>query len=130
MSLSCFGIHGTATSWCSHSFRPRYGLRLTTSLHFCMEPFLSSSAESSSLLHFGCHDSSEILFSMEFIESLLLQKLPRYKTGSFQTQIFQEHEPQTHLVTSSPFPPARKSPPSLGAASPLLSLSHNQPSPS
>lgn len=68
------------------------------SLHFCMECLPVCSAESPSSLHFGCHHSSQTTSLMEFVESLLLQKSSRFKPGSFQTQIFQQHEPQTHLV--------------------------------
>lgn len=67
-------------------------------LHFSMECLPVFSAESPSSLHFRCHHSSQTTSLMEFIESLVFQKSSRFKPGSFQTQIFQQHEPQTHLV--------------------------------
>lgn len=93
MSFSCSGTLGAGTLWCSQSISCK-----------CLSHYISAwSAFLSVLLNpqnfiFGGHHSSQTTSLMEFIESLLLQKSLRFKPGSFQTQIFQQHEPQTHLV--------------------------------
>lgn len=92
MSFSCSGIQGAGTLWCSHSINSKHLCHYTSA----WSAFLSALLNTQNCI-FGCHHSSETTSLMEFIESLLLQKSLRFKPGSFQTQIFQQHEPQTLL---------------------------------
>lgn len=93
MSFSCCGIQGGGTFWCSHSISSKCPSHYTSA----WSAFLSALLNPQNCI-FGCHHSSQTTSLMEFIESLLLQKSLRFKPGSFQTQIFQQHEPQTHLA--------------------------------